>query len=100
MSDPYGRPPLPPASKSTGEVIARFRGWVDTYGSTTKGYDRIILCVEPTEKYKMLRLTDEKGILLDFVVSGPKKPDAALSLDDEEALLDKELRLALEEGDT
>lgn len=101
MDEIYGRPPIPPLSKQSGEIVSRFRGWVETYGSSTKGYDRVTICVEPTEKYKMLRLTDEKGVMLEFTVRAPKKLAMDLDTDilDDQALLDEELRLAIMEGE-
>lgn len=95
MSDPYGRPPLPPPEKDAGQPVARFVGWVDSYGSTTKGFDYIKIAVERTERYKMLRLTDEQGIQLRFTVHKPEMLTLDIDEDGDAGGLDDALLLAL-----
>ena|SRR5215471_14444171 len=89
MPDPFGRPPIPPAIKTPGIVIARFVGWIESYGSSPKGFDRITIAVEPKERYKMLRMTDERGIQLQFEVFKPDRSTTGLDS------LDQDLSAAL-----
>jgi hypothetical protein len=64
----WGKPEVPPEPEDLGGIVTRFDGWVESNGSTAKGYHRFTIGVEASEKYKAMLMADKPGLRLHFEV--------------------------------
>ena len=85
MTDVWGRPEIPPAKKSKGEILTRFDGYIEQDSTTAKGLYKLIVMVPKTEKYKATRAVDRQGVMLHFEVY---EPDEATMMANYEAQIE------------